>query len=88
MNFRREEPILGAENEPGRHRRPRVQRPRSMTRSVRLVARVAASLLNAAGLPELVTNSLAEYEDAAVALAQDRRRLTSYARRFAEEASQ
>ena len=33
--------------------------------------RVAASLLNAVGLPELVTHSLAEYEDHALRLARD-----------------
>jgi protein O-GlcNAc transferase len=40
-------------------------------------ARVAASLLNAAGLPELVTNSLSEYEELAVNLAGDRARLAA-----------
>ena len=34
-------------------------------------ARVAASLLHAIGLPELVTSSLAEYEERALALARD-----------------
>jgi predicted O-linked N-acetylglucosamine transferase (SPINDLY family) len=33
--------------------------------------RVAASLLNAIGLPELVTSSLADYEDLALSLAKD-----------------
>ena len=37
--------------------------------------RVAGSLLRAAGLPELVTASLAEYESLALALARDRERL-------------
>ena len=37
--------------------------------------RVAASLLHAVGLPELVTTSLAEYEQLAVALARDPQRL-------------
>jgi len=37
--------------------------------------RVAGSLLNAIGLPELVTTSLADYERTALALARDRRRL-------------
>jgi predicted O-linked N-acetylglucosamine transferase (SPINDLY family) len=36
---------------------------------------VAASLLHAIGLPELVTNSLADYEALALALARDRARL-------------
>jgi predicted O-linked N-acetylglucosamine transferase (SPINDLY family) len=40
-------------------------------------ARVAASLLNAADLPELVTTSLAEYEELAVSLAKDRARLAA-----------
>jgi predicted O-linked N-acetylglucosamine transferase (SPINDLY family) len=40
-------------------------------------ARVAASLLTAAGLPELVTHSLAEYEALALALARDPIRLAS-----------
>jgi len=39
--------------------------------------RVAASILYAAGLPELVTQTLAEYEALALALAQDRPRLQS-----------
>jgi predicted O-linked N-acetylglucosamine transferase (SPINDLY family) len=38
-------------------------------------SRVAASLLKAAGLPELITNSLQEYEAMALALASDPRRL-------------
>jgi protein O-GlcNAc transferase len=45
-------------------------------------ARVAASLLNAAGVPELVTTSLAEYEEMAVGLAQDRERLAGFAERL------
>jgi predicted O-linked N-acetylglucosamine transferase (SPINDLY family) len=39
--------------------------------------RVGASLLNAIGLPELVTTSLAEYEALALALAQDPGRLAA-----------
>jgi predicted O-linked N-acetylglucosamine transferase (SPINDLY family) len=35
--------------------------------------RVAASLLNAIGLPELVTNSLEDYKALALQLAQDKR---------------
>jgi protein O-GlcNAc transferase len=38
-------------------------------------SRVAASALNAVGLPELVTNSLAQYEGKALELAQDPQRL-------------
>ena len=45
--------------------------------------RVAASLLAAIGLPELVTRSLQEYEDLALALASDRRRLAGYRERLA-----
>jgi predicted O-linked N-acetylglucosamine transferase (SPINDLY family) len=40
--------------------------------------RVAASLLRAMGLPELVTNSLDEYESLALLLANDRKLLQSY----------
>lgn len=39
-------------------------------------SRVAASLLNAVGLPELAATSLADYESLAVRLAQDREALT------------
>jgi protein O-GlcNAc transferase len=39
--------------------------------------RVAASLLRAAGLPELIAGSLPEYEALALQLAQDRDRLAS-----------
>jgi predicted O-linked N-acetylglucosamine transferase (SPINDLY family) len=39
--------------------------------------RVAASLLHAVGLPELVTSSLAEYEKLALALARDPQRLAA-----------
>ncbi|MFL9880113.1 tetratricopeptide repeat protein [Herbaspirillum rhizosphaerae] len=45
-------------------------------------SRVAASLLNAVGLPELITTSVAEYEELAVALASDRERLASYRQRL------
>ncbi len=41
------------------------------------VSRVAASLLEAVGLPNLVTSSLADYEALALALAHDRPRLAS-----------
>ncbi len=40
-------------------------------------ARVAASVLHAMGIPELVTSSLAEYEELALALARDRGRLAA-----------
>jgi predicted O-linked N-acetylglucosamine transferase (SPINDLY family) len=45
-------------------------------------ARVAASLLSAAGLPELVTTSLSDYEALAVSLASDRARLTGLTERL------
>lgn len=45
-------------------------------------ARVAASLLNAVGLPELITTSLAEYEEFAVGLARDRERLAGLTERL------
>jgi predicted O-linked N-acetylglucosamine transferase (SPINDLY family) len=48
-------------------------------------ARVAASLLNAAGLTELVTSSLAEYEERAVALAGDPGRLARLRQQLAEQ---
>ena len=46
-------------------------------------ARVAASLLHAAGLPELVTRNLQEYEELASALAADRERLAALRARLA-----
>lgn len=45
-------------------------------------ARVAASLLSAAGLPELVANSFEEYEQTAVSLALDRPRLAALKERL------
>jgi len=45
-------------------------------------SRVAASLLTAAGLPELVTRTLGEYEELAVALAGDAVRLAGLRRRL------
>lgn len=47
-------------------------------------SRVAASLLTAAGMAELVTASLADYEELAVRLAADPERLASLRRRLAE----
>lgn len=44
--------------------------------------RVAASLLQAVGLPELIAHSLAEYEEQALALARDPARLTGIRRRL------
>jgi predicted O-linked N-acetylglucosamine transferase (SPINDLY family) len=45
--------------------------------------RVAASLLKAVGLPEMVTSTLAEYEALAVALARDPARLAATTQRLA-----
>jgi predicted O-linked N-acetylglucosamine transferase (SPINDLY family) len=49
-----------------------------------LAARMAGSLLRAAGLPELVTYSLQEYEQRAFELANEPRRLTELRQRLAE----
>jgi protein O-GlcNAc transferase len=49
--------------------------------------RVAASLLHAAGLPELVTASLSEYETLALRLATDRTLLMSLRRKLAQNRS-
>jgi predicted O-linked N-acetylglucosamine transferase (SPINDLY family) len=46
--------------------------------------RVAASLLKAIGLPELVTQNLADYESLALKLARDSNLLKSYRQRLAE----
>jgi predicted O-linked N-acetylglucosamine transferase (SPINDLY family) len=48
-------------------------------------SRVAASLLHAAGLPELVTRSLADYESLAMRLAADPALLQGYAQRLEEK---
>lgn len=48
-------------------------------------ARVAASLLRAAGLPELVTDDLDSYADLALALARDPARLAGLRRRLASQ---
>jgi predicted O-linked N-acetylglucosamine transferase (SPINDLY family) len=50
--------------------------------------RVAASLLSAIGLPELITHSLPEYEALALALADDPVRLTALRDRLAQNRSQ
>jgi predicted O-linked N-acetylglucosamine transferase (SPINDLY family) len=50
--------------------------------------RVAASLLTAAGLPELVTGSLEEYEAQALKLARDAEALTRIRRKLAESRKQ
>lgn len=46
--------------------------------------RVATSLLHAAGMPELITESLEEYETTALAFAQNRERLRAIRNRLAE----
>ena len=48
------------------------------------ISRMAGSLLNAVGLPELVTESLADYEKLAVTLGQQPQRVASYKRYLAE----
>jgi protein O-GlcNAc transferase len=47
------------------------------------VARVAASILHAAGLSELVTDNLADYESCALRLAADAQLMQSLRRRLA-----
>ena len=47
-------------------------------------SRVAASLLNALGLPDLITSSKEEYEKLAIALAKDPARLASLRKTLAE----
>ena len=47
-------------------------------------ARMAGALLTAAGLPELITDNLADYEALAVALAQDRPRVQALRAHLAE----
>lgn len=51
-------------------------------------SRVAASLLHSAGLPELATDSLADYEALALALARDPQRRAALRRTLAERAAQ
>ena len=51
-------------------------------------SRMAASVLTAAGLPELIAPDLQAYEDLAVALAQDRTRLSALRQKLAEGRSQ
>jgi predicted O-linked N-acetylglucosamine transferase (SPINDLY family) len=48
-------------------------------------ARVAGSLLQAAGLPELITHSLTDYEELAVALALDSQRRAELRERLARQ---
>jgi predicted O-linked N-acetylglucosamine transferase (SPINDLY family) len=49
---------------------------------------MAGSLLNAVGLPDLVTGSLAEYERLAVAIGRQPLRAASYKRYLAESGRQ
>jgi len=51
-------------------------------RGTAFAGRVAASLLKAVGLPELITENLGDYERLALSLAQDRARLQPYRRRL------
>jgi predicted O-linked N-acetylglucosamine transferase (SPINDLY family) len=53
-------------------------------RGTTFAGRVGASLLGAVGLPELVTESLADYEAMALALARDPERLAGLRRKLAE----
>ena len=53
-------------------------------RGTAFAGRVAASLLQAAGLPELVTHALQEYENLAIRLAREPARLKSFRQRLAE----
>lgn len=46
--------------------------------------RVAASLLTAVGLPELITHSRSEYEDLAISIAKDPQKLSALKNRLAE----
>ncbi|MEK8047085.1 tetratricopeptide repeat protein [Ideonella margarita] len=52
------------------------------------ISRMAGSLLNAVGLPDLITESLADYERLAVQLGQQPARVASYKRYLAEHGRQ
>lgn len=54
----------------------------------RMACRVASSLLRAASLPELITSTLDEYEELAVALASDMDRLWELRRRLEDDRTQ
>lgn len=54
-------------------------------RGTAFAGRVAASLLRAAGLPELITNTLEDYESLALKLAKDRTLLQSYRDRLTRD---
>ena len=49
------------------------------------ISRMAASLLTAVGLPDLVTDKLADYEGLAVAIGRQPQRAVSYKRYLAEQ---
>ncbi|KAG5191098.1 putative UDP-N-acetylglucosamine-peptide N-acetylglucosaminyltransferase [Tribonema minus] len=57
--------------------------PMLTARGIKMASRVGASLLKAAGLPELVAGSVEEYEEAAVALATEPERLFALRQRLA-----
>jgi len=60
-----------------------------LTRSGRsYISRMAGSLLNAVGLPDLITFSLAEYEERAVQIGQNPGRAVSYKRYLREQGRQ
>src|ERR1700758_470974 len=59
--------------------------PLITSRGTAFAGRVAASLLRAVGLPELITNSLDEYESLALTLAKDRALLQSYRDRLTHD---
>jgi protein O-GlcNAc transferase len=52
-------------------------------RGIAFAGRVAASLLTAAGLPELITESAADYEALALALVRDPTRLSALREKLA-----
>ena len=52
------------------------------------ISRMAGSLLTAVGLPDLITGSLAEYEQRAIQLGREPQRVQSYRRYLAEHARQ
>ena len=56
--------------------------PMITVKGERMISRVASSILTSAGLPEMICNSLSEYEELAVELAEDSEKLFSYRRRL------
>ena len=60
-----------------------------LTRSGRTyISRMAGSLLTAVGLPDLITESLADYERLAITLGRTPARVASYKRYLAEQGRQ